>query len=193
MFLFLDVDGVLNSEAFLKTLDEAYDKGTYETEEDARRARSIWYAWKNQIDKLAIARLNRLIESVAGLQVVLSSSWRLFVGRDECEKILASHGFVGSLLDETPNLPDDPHYVKLRADGAIDRISRGHEISYWLEKRLECDQAELLRRIHTGELRIAILDDSKDMVHLTSQLVCTDAQVGVTDVDVERAIALLMH
>lgn len=189
-FLFLDIDGVLNSETFLKQLDATYESsGKSPTH----------YAWENQIDRAAVARLNTIIKRVPNVCVILSSSWRLLVDPTEVQRILCKHGFAGTIVDATPDLTNNADYVRLRADNAIDRIARGHEIAYWLEWTLRIDPqfsstlavGALLHTMIERGVRIAILDDSRDMAHLTPWHVCVDAQVGLTDDDVDHAVQLL--
>ena len=189
-FLFLDIDGVLNSETFLKDLDATYESS----------GKSLThFAWENQIDRAAVGRLNELLRRVPDVMPILSSSWRLLVDPKEVQRILCKHGFEGTIVDATPDLANDADYVRLRADNRIERIARGHEIAYWLEHTLYIDPRfsatlatdVLLRAMIERDIRIVILDDSCDMVHLTPWHICTDAQVGLTDADVERAVQLL--
>lgn len=202
-FLFLDIDGVVNSEAFLKKLDTKHEAHRDNASEgDHARASCECYAHKNQIDPDAVQRLNRIVEAMPDLEIVLSSSWRLLFDIDEVSRVLTSHGFTASpIRSQTPDLANDADYVRLRADGLIDRIARGHEISYWLEARLGVDPRfsasvatdAIVQRLTTGESApmIVILDDGSDMIHLSPWHVLTDARVGLTDADTEHAIALL--
>jgi hypothetical protein len=78
--VFLDIDGVLNSED--------------------------WY-WRGgtgfpALDPAAIARLDRICRET-GAVVVLSSAWR---GDDRIPGWLAERGFTGRIIDQTPRFPD---------------------------------------------------------------------------------------
>ena len=54
--LFLDVDGVLNSEAFLKKLDDQHRQLGHTNTSDC-----VCYRHDNQIDDAAVSRLNRIV------------------------------------------------------------------------------------------------------------------------------------
>lgn len=68
------------------------------------------------------------------------------------------------IIDKTPRLDTD----------------RGLEIQAWMDRH------------NVMAEQIVILDDDSDMLHLTPRLVKTEFDTGLTDEDVERAIALLM-
>lgn len=169
--VFLDVDGVLNHENFLRVLDEQHRQLQH-----TRGGKECdCYILENQIDKASIARLNRLLEAT-GAKVVISSSWRKLLDPPELERVLVKHGFAGEIIGETPDGPNDPVFT---AGGImIDRIHRGHEIAHWLSQHPEVE-------------RFVILDDCSDMEHLKHRLVQTDVDVGLTDEDVELAIRMM--
>lgn len=106
--LFLDIDGVLNSETWF---------------DGRREAGFVWCGFDQMLDPAAVARLNRIVDAT-GCQVVLTSSWRL---QDEetraTEGWLRRAGFLHRLEGETPHLPGD------------DR--RGEEVALWLAQHGE--------------------------------------------------------
>jgi HAD domain in Swiss Army Knife RNA repair proteins len=159
--IFLDIDGVLNSEAFLLTLDAQHrGLGPHEGCE--------CYRLERQIDHRAVARLNHLITETAA-KIVISSSWRRLLDPPELRRVLGDHGLVGEIIGETPNLSEDP---------ALYRIRRGHEIDAWLRDHPEVDC-------------FVILDDGGDMAMHMNRLVQTDAQEGLRDEDVDLAIRVM--
>ncbi len=87
--LFLDIDGVLNSEAYFAR----------------QRARRITIISTRQelIDPSAVVHLNRIVEATK-CHVVLSSSWRLHNLGDVIEW-LRERGFHGTLFGATPRAP----------------------------------------------------------------------------------------
>jgi hypothetical protein len=87
--LFLDIDGVLNSEAFF-----ARQRG---------RGITIISTRQELIDPAAVAHLNRIVDTT-GCHVVLSSSWRLHNLGDVIEW-LRERGFRGTLFGATPRTP----------------------------------------------------------------------------------------
>lgn len=166
--LFLDVDGVLNSEAFLRKLDDQHRALGHHAQCECFRLEHL-------IDREAIIRLNRLVVET-GAKIVISSSWRLLLDPPELQRILIEHGLVAEIIGETPNGPNDP---EMRATfGDIDRIFRGHEIDLWLSKHPEVE-------------RFVILDDASDMVMHRNRLVQTDCEEGLLDEHVDLAIRVL--
>lgn len=192
--IFLDIDGVLNSEEFIDRR-EAEARAAGAGTPTFRRL----VAREESIDAACVVRLNRLIAETQS-KVVISSSWRTLVDPPELLRILTKHGFVGEIIGETPDLPNDPEYIKRMAEKnggtyGIERIDRGHEIAEWMRRwnlallgELE-DPFQQAPRQAVG--RFVILDDCNDMAHLKHRHVCTDPLVGLTDADVELAINMM--
>ena len=179
--IFLDVDGVLNSEAFNRSLDEKHRQlGHEEPSRPKRDTTCDCFKLFNQIDRAAVARLNRLVAET-GSKVVISSSWRRLFDPPELHRILSSCGLVAEIIGETPYAFDEETREGMRMEygSGGERLYRGHEIDYWLR--------------YTGEgvTRFVILDDGSDMAMHTSRLVQTDPDVGLTDEDVELAIRVM--
>lgn len=183
--VFLDIDGVLNSEAFLRKLDAQHRAlghvappvpGVEERKKIVKRETTCeCYRLENQIDDEAIARLNRLVAET-GSKIVISSSWRKLLDPPELHRVLVGHGLVAEIIGETP---DGYHDQDLAAAlGSIERIFRGHEIDYWLRQHPEVE-------------RFVILDDGGDMVMHKNRLVQTDCEVGLLDEHVELAIRVM--
>jgi hypothetical protein len=164
--IFLDIDGVLNSEAHLRRLDEQHRQRGHT---DPTRPKEC------QIDRDAVARLNRLVAETRA-KIVISSSWRKLLDPPELYRVLESHGLVAEIVGETPDGHNDPEM--LATVGHIDRIFRGHEIDLWL-------------RQHPGVTRFVILDDSSDMAMHKNRLVQTDCEEGLLDEHVELAIRVM--
>jgi hypothetical protein len=102
--VFLDFDGVLNSQAFFR--------------EDRSRYMST------NLDRAAVARVSRIVERT-GAKVVVSSTWRIGNGVAELRALLAKHGFAGDVIDVTPVV------VHTEPDGSK-RVARWREIDAWL-------------------------------------------------------------
>jgi len=101
--VFLDIDGVLNSEDFmLPQLEELKGKD---------------YDHRDRIDPKAVARLNEIL-SRTGAVVVVSSSWRHGTSLAELRGILHDFGFSGRIIDKTPT--------------RVEHRERGQEIDAWL-------------------------------------------------------------
>jgi len=80
--IFLDVDGVLNTQDIIHNADRS--KHWSETHLDPER----------------IALLDQIVERT-GAVCVLSSSWRILVPVDDFEQLLAARGFRGRIIDRT--------------------------------------------------------------------------------------------
>jgi DNA-binding LacI/PurR family transcriptional regulator len=109
--VFLDMDGVVNSDSYFKKLEAAHpnDKGLR--------------AYDDMIDPEAVARLNRILTTTMA-RVVLSSSWRHAHHHKAVEEMLRGRGFTGIIIDSTP---------RTVADEVRHASHRGHEIQAWLD------------------------------------------------------------
>ncbi len=152
--IFLDFDGVLNSEEYsrLRNIMGAKDSG------------SFMHRSSGQVDPVAVARLNRIVEST-GAAVCISSTWRRLHIIGELNAILRERGFAGRVVGATPWL----------------NKPRGLEIQDWLDLEGQRHDVEAF----------VILDDDADMEHLMDHLVQTNGAAGLEDHHVERAIAML--
>ena len=174
--IFLDIDGVCNSEAYVRKLEERHRQlGHADPTRPKRDTTCDCFKLYHQIDRAAVARLNRLVE-VTDAKIVISSSWRKLFDPPELHRILTEHGLVAEIIGETPDGPNDPEM--LATFGHLDRIFRGHEIDLWLRK-------------HPEVVRFVILDDGSDMEMHKNRLVQTDCQEGLLDEHVDLAIRMM--
>ncbi|MFK7783904.1 MAG: HAD domain-containing protein [Crocinitomicaceae bacterium] len=100
--IFLDIDGVLNSDTWEKT--ESYRNGTYP---------------ENMFDPVAVRLLNKIIERT-NAKVVLTSTWRLKFSLFEMNQLFIKVGIDCDLIDFTPDLKKNNDYTL-----------RGNEILKW--------------------------------------------------------------
>lgn len=88
--IFLDIDGVLNSENYVKKCGDAWTG--------------------DQLDPEAIARLNKLT-TLGNASIVVSSSWRIIPGgvmsSHDMASLLNQHGVVAPIIGVTPYLDSD--------------------------------------------------------------------------------------
>jgi len=140
--LFLDVDGVLNN---------------YTTKE--KLANGI-----TGIDPVNVANLNKIIQRV-DVEIVLSSTWRLFYSLSDLNRVFKRAGFEGEIRSRT---------IEIMA-----AYNRGEEIQEWLAK-------------HPDVTYFVILDDDNDMDHLIDHLVQIDPEVGLTETDAKKALLFLL-
>ena len=156
--LFLDVDGVLNSQATWEAMVAGH--GCHKSGDEA-------------VCPELMARVNRLIE-VSGAQVVICSSWR-FNSVTRTAELFKKRGLVGRVIGCTPRLEN---YKNGMYQGRV----RGDEIQAWLDSYITP------RRPVEA---FVIIDDNDEMSTVKGHLVLTDADVGITDADVERALQIL--
>jgi hypothetical protein len=102
--LFLDIDGVLNSKQFLEVSARGEGVRVVGGQLDAT----------HHLDPVRVAMLDDFVER-QGLELVLSSSWRLLFGLDRTEEMLRSVGFRASFVGETPNLRGLPRAKEIAA------------------------------------------------------------------------------
>ena len=104
--LFLDIDGVLNSGAFI---------ATKKLEQSLVPSKDSW--WQEMLDPNAIDLLNRLLRRTEA-KVVVSSSWRHALEVEDLRRILGGVGFKGEVIGMTP-----------KRGG----LCRGDRIKLWLD------------------------------------------------------------
>lgn len=163
--VFLDFDGVLNSAPYL------YDG-------EARTAGQREAGEAGAIDPVNVRRLNRLLRRT-GAKVVISSSWRHVRDISQLRAILRVRGLRGTVIDKTPEWVTRPGgSIVVGTYG-----ERGDEIRAWLDGA----QGQCFDRVES----FVVLDDDSDMTAVRERFVQTSMETGLTDQDVERAIAIL--
>src|SRR5262249_32906297 len=95
--------------------------------------------------------------------VVISSSWRILSSKTEIASLLRARGFMGEIVGVTPRLTGE----------------RGDEIRAYLNRLPEQPES------------FVVLDDSSDMTAVEDAFVQTDADEGLADRHVDRALAVL--
>lgn len=172
--IFLDIDGVLNSE---RSCDYYVEKKSNQWLRIA--------PWKPHVKQL-----NRIIKET-GAKVVISSTWRdkAYLGM-----ILAMAGFEGDIVGKTPIIKGGRGaQIQAFMDYAtIDPASCKNP------KKIIKIKQELLEFLYYDPLKhilkiedFVILDDDSDMAHLMSKLVLVDNMVGLTLKDARKAIRIL--
>ncbi len=156
--VFLDFDGVLNSHEYMRDRAPAEERASV-----------------TGLDRVAVARLNRMVESGCA-EVVVSSSWRHGRTLHELRVILADAGFTGEVVGKTPDCAHKPE------GGLWHGAMRGNEVQSWL------DLAPLFGIEVT---QFVIVDDDSDMAHLADRHIKTTFETGLTDADVDRAVRML--
>lgn len=104
--VFLDIDGVLNSEQYMRS-----KKGTVYAE-GFQYPGLEW--WADGLDPEAMERLNRLVEQT-GAEIVVSSTWRLGGDVGWLQQLLEIKGFRGQVVGVTPHYGDGPRSREITA------------------------------------------------------------------------------
>ena len=171
--LFLDIDGVLNSENWFGYRLYCIKNNMFNEVINFVNTNDECIKHKlSMIDDRAIANLNRIVEET-GCKVVLSSSWRSCVEAENIftQDLLKLKGFKYELYDVTPRLWFNDFSIR-----------RGEEIKLWLDKESEKNEIE----------SFVILDDDSDMLpEQMNNFIHVDGQVGLTNKDVFTAIEIL--
>lgn len=160
--IFLDIDGVLNTNWWYTQMDRNTPKDKY------------GYAF----DPKAVANLKRIVEET-GADIVISSSWKC-LGLTQMEEMWNDRNLPGKIIGITPNTVSDE--LLLNAD--IDSIEmfhiRGEEIREWLSKHGK------------NVSNYVIIDDMDNMLpEQQSHFIQTNPEVGISKEDSETAIYIL--
>jgi hypothetical protein len=181
--IFLDIDGVLNSELWYKR--------RYESDVDDIHENYPYY----EFDPNAITHLNHIIKSTDA-KIVVSSTWRIGRSVVDLHKLLSDVGVVGEVIDKTPNffargLDNDENAISYT-------VPRGCEIDWWLKnkgmfQRINWSverQNEMLKKSLVKNY--IILDDDSDMLYSQREhFVKTQSHSGLTSEVAEKAIKIL--
>lgn len=160
--IFLDIDGVFNSEDYGNS--EFYLISTAGLSD----AEIMLTHHHHHLDPLAIKTFNDLVKR-SGAEVVLSSTWRGRYSPEVMTQMLKERGAEFEIKASTPKL-----FGKMS-----ERIPRGKEI------------AAYLRGLEVQPESFVILDDHDDMLQLKKYLVQTSMKHGLTTDDVEKALKIL--
>jgi hypothetical protein len=131
--VFLDIDGVLNSDAFFARAPGA----------DVERS----------LDPLAVRRLDRICAE-GSAKVVITSTWRLDMQVGELALVLRHHGFGGEVIGASPSLPG-PRGGEIRA--WLDAHRRDWRSYVILDDR--DDMGPLRRRLVQTSMARGLLDE----------------------------------
>jgi hypothetical protein len=149
--IFLDIDGVLNSEKAYRSGECNYTKWNWENgTEDHHQS---FCSWSKEL-------LNKLIEETDA-KIVISSTWRSS-GIEFMRKVWELEGMSGEIIGITPNFRGDINGYN---------IPRGCEIEHYLEHDLKFNhinwdkdtQQQYMDR--SGVENYIIIDDDSDMLY----------------------------
>lgn len=159
--LFLDFDGVLNSQKWLIANKEAIINGS-----------GLTWRGAAELDPIGVRRVLSIIEAT-GAAVVISSSWRIIHEMEEIKEIFKLAGFpeMGQhIIDKTPF-------------ERFEHVLRGNEIQDWIIQ-FESKNGQLTSFC-------ILDDDSDMLPRQRPNFVQTTWQDGIQEEHVQRAIKIL--
>lgn len=139
--IFLDIDGVLNSEKFFRRRGEPdFDLGNEPP-----------YPL-SEFDPKSVGLLNKIINET-NASIVVSSAWRIGRSIEELKELFDSVGIEGNIIGKTSsNLPRSKYGETVRGD----------EIKLWLSIFEKSFNTENFK--NEGTVSYVILDDDNDML-----------------------------
>ncbi len=161
-YLFLDFDGVLNTDFYQ---DFLISKGE---------------PWRDEhgplFDPQAVEQLKRIIDATHA-DIVIASSWK-YLGFEAMQNMWSARHLPGRVIDITPSVVSASW--SLDDNGLDARQSKGIEIDYWLFENA------------ARAARYVIIDDEYVILDSQlPHLILTNPFDGITDLLADRAIALL--
>lgn len=187
--IFLDIDGVMNSQKHGLEVDALYKAGKISHEERLN--------WDLPYEDTLLV-LQRIVKTTKA-QLVLSSSWRLLRGRyEQLNTIFKPYGFqlidktcdcvskenlekCGFKIENTYDYELAKEYEPGRENSLTKTHDRGAEIAWWLYNHKDVESFVILD------------DDSADIdQYFKDKHVCTSFETGITDDDADKAIKILM-
>lgn len=168
--IFLDFDGVLNTESYQAQLRQ---EGRTGRDEDGPL-----------FDPAAVGNLKRILDAVPDVRIVIESSWKV-EGLGQLRRMWERRGLPGKIHDVTPDVMSEELLTLDLSDpdimSKLEDLGKGREISQWMEEHAE------------GECQYVILDDVPEFSgKLAAHHVLVRPDVGITEADVEKVIRLLI-
>ena len=165
--IFLDFDGVLNTEEYFASLEE---KGL-PTED----------AFGTLFCPNAVRNLQQIIDATDAL-IVVSSSWR-FAGLETLKQMWKERALPGTLYDITSLYVADDYICTHIEDKDFDyheamTSTREMEISTWLQE-------------HSEVTDYVILDDLDSFRQHEAHFIKINPRIGITNEEIKRAITIL--
>ena len=162
--IFLDIDGVLATPEYLKHGQ-----------------------WALNPEKQKM--LGRIL-SETDAEIVLSSSWR-HNSLEDTKEFMDKEGFL--FVDKLVGVTIRAYQYLERGTGVHLSIPRGVEIKQWIDTNIHSNNGKDWQRKKLNvEYTYVILDDDSDMLlEHKNNFIRTESSIGLTDEDVEKAIAIL--
>lgn len=164
--IFLDFDGVLNTEHYQSLLQ--YQGKSWQDEYGAF------------FDPNAVKQLKRIIDAT-GADIVVESSWK-YLGLDAMKVLWEIRSLPGKIIDITPSSVSDEHLLNIDLENIDTSILhyKGMEIASWLSEQEKQD------------IRYVIIDDEYVILGLQlPHFILTNPYEGITEEQANKAISIL--
>lgn len=177
--IFLDIDGVLNDDAYWETINRSEVPKTGDKNED-----SILFHI-SMINPAKVKLLNK-ITGGTGAKIVVSSTWR---NHPFIKEILQRSGVTGEIIGITPYATQECCSPGYENNG---RALRGIEILFYMDKHYPQTWSAIDDKAVRPELEsYAIIDDDADMLYWQKDnFFKTDGHIGLTE---ELAGQIIKH
>ncbi|MBE6251947.1 MAG: hypothetical protein E7109_00315 [Bacteroidales bacterium] len=164
--IFLDFDGVLNTENYQAQLRDAGEP--------------CWDDFGQVFDPEAVENLKMILEAVPDALLVINSSWKL-EGIARMKELWKVRGLPGKIHSVTPDYVPDLLNIDLdNYDNITLLAGKGNEVKQWLEENAPED------------CKYVILDDVPDFLpDQNPHLILTNTKTGITMEDAVMAIEIL--
>lgn len=163
-YIFLDFDGVLNTENNIKALRE----------QGLAFSDKYGYYFENK----AVANLAAIVEQTKA-EIVISSTWKMD-GLDIMKKMWLERNLPGKVIDITPS--DLLGMQDIDFNNPDSFVGRGREIQQWIQQN------------GSTKDRYVILDDLDDMLQSQKPFfIQINPQIGITPKDAGEAVKILNH
>ena len=171
-YLFLDIDGVLNTIRYSNFLVDHHED---EVDEDGAL-----------FDSEAVNNLACIIENVVDLRIIISSTWRL-KGWEWMQRLWKKRKLPGAIYSFTP---------VLEVVCFVDKINRKDSTSVYPYGTRALEVNEWLR-LYAGQnsltYKYVILDDVNDFLVMQQEhVIITDPNFGITKENVLKALEILL-
>lgn len=171
-FLFLDIDGVLNT---IRYSDYLIDHDEDTEDEDG-----------SLFDPEAVANLATIINNVPDVKIIISSTWR-FKGWEWMNRLWEKRRMPGSLYGFTPTLEVVCFTDQLNGSNTTSVYpigTRGLEINEWIRNNAG---------MNPFMYKYVILDDEKDLLlRQQDNFILTNPYYGITKDDVVKVLEILL-
>lgn len=160
-YIFLDFDGVLNTENYIKALRE--------------QGHPMSDKYGFYFDPTAVTNLAVIIEKTKA-EIVISSSWKTD-GLDRMKKMWIERNLPGKVIDITPS---DFGMEEIDFSNPDDFVGRGREIQRWIQQNGSAKDRYVI---------LDDLDDMLQSQY--PFFIQTDPRIGITEIDAKKAIDIL--